>query len=128
VLGDVRGIDKLPSILERAVDERTLPEPKAQAWLRMAQALHADPAAAREEALRSACLAAMALMLAAQARGLGTAALSGFDVDRVRREFGIDERYVPVMLVAVGHPAAVHASRQPRLPLDEVLAFDLGNF
>jgi len=128
VLGDVQGADKLPAILERAVADGTLPEPKAAAWLRMARALYAEPAAAREEAQRSACLAAMTLMLAAQARGLGTAALSGFDAELVRREFAIDERYVPVMLVAVGHAASVHAGRQPRLPLDEVLAFDRGGF
>ncbi len=128
VLGDTQGVDKLPAILDRAVRDGTLPEPKAAAWLRMARALYAEPAAAREEAQRSACLAAMALMLAAQARGLGTVALSGFDVERVRREFEIDVRYVPVLLVAVGHPAAVHAARQPRLPLDEVLAFDRGAF
>jgi len=128
VLGDVRGTDKLPAILERAVRAGSLPEPKAAAWLRMALELYADPAAAREEAQRSACLAAMTLMLAAQARGLGSAALAGFDTERVRREFGIEERYVPVMLIAVGHPASVHTSRQPRLPLDEILAFDRGDF
>ena len=128
VLGDTQGTDKLPAILDRAVREGTLPEGKAAAWLRMALALYAEPSAAREEAQRSACLAAMALMLAAQARGLGTVALSGFDADRVRREFEIDARYVPVLLVAVGYPASVHATRQPRLPLDEVLAFDRGAF
>jgi nitroreductase len=128
VLGDTQGVDKLPAILDSAVREGTLPEPKAAAWLRMARTLYAEPAAAREEAQRSACLAAMALMLAAQARGLGTVALSGFDVERVRREFEIDVRYIPVLLVAVGHPASVHTARQPRLPLDEVLAFDRAAF
>jgi len=128
VLGDVRGMDKLPAILERAVADGSLPEPKAAAWLRMARAIYADPAAAREEAQRSGCLAAMTLMLAAQARGLGSAALSGFDAERVCREFAIDDRYVPIMLVAVGHVALAHPSRQPRLSLDEVLAFDRGRF
>ncbi len=128
VLGDVRGIDKLPAILERAVTTGALPQAKAAAWLRKASALYADPRAAREEARRSACLAAMTLMLAAQARGLGCAPLSGFDGERVRREFAIDERYDPVLLVAVGPPAEVHPSRQPRLPVDEILAFDRGRF
>jgi nitroreductase len=128
VLGDTQGTDKLPAILERAVRDGTLPEPKAAAWLRMAQALYAEPGMAREEAQRSACLAAMMLMLAAQARGLGSIALSGFDAERVRREFEIDARYLPVLLVAVGRAAAVHAARQPRLPIEEVLAFDRGTF
>jgi nitroreductase len=128
VLGDTQGTDKLPAILERAAREGTLPEPKAAAWLRMAQTLYAEPGMAREEAQRSACLAAMMLMLAAQARGLGSIALAGFDAERVRREFEIDARYLPVLLVAVGRAASVHPTRQPRLPVEEVLAFDRGTF
>ena len=68
----------------------------------------------------------MILMLCAEARGLATAALSGFDAARVMREFEIDARYVPVMLLAVGHARGESGVRQPRLSVDEVLAFDRG--
>jgi len=126
VLGDTRGVDRLPEIVERAVAAGALPPGKAAAWVRLARELYADPRTAREEVLRSCSLAAMLLMLSAEARGLAAGALTGFDADRVRREFEIDERYVPVMLIAVGYPAGPGAPRQPRLAVDEVLAFDRG--
>ncbi len=124
ILGDTQAVDKLPSIVEQAVELGALAEGKAAAWVRMAREIYADPVLARDEAVRSASLAAMTLMLAAEARGLASGALSGFDIERVKKEFDIDERYVPVMLLAVGHPAGSEQPRQPRLPVDEVLAFD----
>jgi nitroreductase len=126
ILGDTRGIDKLPQIIEQAVESGALPERKGAAWLRMAGSIYGDEKIARDEAMRSGALAAMILMLCAEARGLATAALSGFDAARVMREFEIDERYVPVMLLAVGYPRGESGVRQPRLSVDEVLAFDRG--
>jgi nitroreductase len=110
--------------MELAVDRGALPEGKAAAWIRMARQIYADPQLNRDEAIRSGSLAAMILMLAAEARGLASGALSGFDVERVRREFAIPERYVPVMLLSVGHVLGEPGPRQPRLPVEQVLAFD----
>lgn len=124
VLGDLEGVDCLPGIMEDAVREGALPEGKANAWVEMARKIYSDEAMARDEAIRSASLAAMTLMLAAEARGLAAGALSGFDAARVRREFGIGERYLPVMLLAVGRPLEAASSRMPRLDVDRVLAFD----
>ncbi len=124
ILADLRGMEKLREIVDLAVARGALPEAKAAAWVRMAGELYADEQSARDEALRSASLAAMLLMLAAQARGLASGALSGFDPGRVKRDFDIDDRYLPVMLLAVGHAAATSPARQPRLPVDTVLAFD----
>lgn len=126
ILGDTRGVDKLPQIVEQAVGCGALPQRKGAAWLRMAASIYDDASIARDEAMRSGSLAAMVMMLCAQARGLATAALSGFDVARVMRDFEIDERYVPVMLLAVGHPRGKPGVRQPRLSVDEVLALDRG--
>lgn len=126
VLGDVRGTEKLPEVMDRAVSRGALPRRKADAWVRMAGKIYADPVVAREEAVRSACLASMVMMLAAEARGLASAPLSGFDVDKVKRMFDIDDRYVAVLLLPVGYPASRTENRQPRLTVDEVLAFDRG--
>lgn len=126
ILGDTKGIEKLPQIVEQAVQSGALPERKGAAWLRMAESIYRDEETARDEAMRSGSLAAMILMLCAEARGLATAALSGFDAARVMRDFEIDGRYVPVMLLAVGYARGEAGVRQPRLPVDEVLAFDRG--
>jgi nitroreductase len=126
ILGDTKGVEKLPQIVEQAVACGALPERKGVAWLRMAGSIYGDEKIARDEAMRSGSLAAMILMLCAEARGLASAALSGFDAARVMRDFEIDERYVPVMLLAVGHPRGEAGVRQPRMPVDQVLAFDRG--
>ncbi len=124
VLGDLEGLEKLPRINREAVELGALPEGKAAAWERLAAEIYADPQTARDEALRSASLASMTLMLAVEARGLASGALSGFDVDRVRADFDIEPRYLPVMLIAVGYPAKLDPRQQPRLGVDEILSFD----
>jgi len=126
VLGDLRGAERLPELLEPAVRSGVMPRAKADAWTRMAREIYADPQTARDEAVRSASLAAMMLMLAAEVRGLASAALSGFDPGRVARDFAIAERYVPALLLAVGRPAEREAGRMPRLAAENVLAFEHG--
>ena len=126
VLGDEAGVERLPEVLDRAVGEGALPRERADAWLQMARDLYADRALARDEAIRSACLAAMVLMLAAEARGLASGALIGFDPERVRREFAVPAGCIPVMLLAVGRPLETDAVRKPRLDVDTILSFDDG--
>jgi nitroreductase len=127
-LGDLRGVEKLPAALEPAVRQGAMAQGKAVAWIEQAQKIYSNEVIARDEALRSCSLAAMTMMLAAEARGLGSCPLSGFDPEQVKREFGIDERFVPVLLLAVGHAAETETLRKPRLPVDDVLAFDRSRF
>ncbi|MNI69671.1 putative NAD(P)H nitroreductase YodC [compost metagenome] len=61
----------------------------------------------------------MQLMLAAKARGYDTVPMGGFKPDEFRELFHIPERYVTVMLIALGKAAAEGRSTA-RLPLDEV--------
>jgi nitroreductase len=124
VLGDPQGAERLPAIMETAVERGAIAEGKAAAWIRMTREIYADPGVARDEAIRSASLAAMTMMLAAEARGLVACALTGFDPAVVVREFGIDPRLVPVMLIAVGHPAGPVAPRMPRMAVEDVLVFE----
>lgn len=77
------------------------------AWVAMAKASHpGNPQLQRDEAFRSASLAAMTLMFAAQGMGLSTGSVSGFDPLGVAREFGLSAAEVPVILVTAGYPAA----------------------
>ncbi len=75
------------------------------------------------QALRSASLAAMTLMLAAQGMGLASGAMSGFDGDGVAAAFELTADELPVMLVTIGYPAAGNWPQKLRKPLDQVLAF-----
>jgi nitroreductase len=126
VLGDLKAHDKLRGILSGSVEAGILSQKRADGWVDQAHKAYADPRMARDEAIRSASLAAMVLMIAAEAKGLVSGPMIGFDPEGVRREFGISGRYLPVMLVTVGYPAPGNTPRKPRLRVDEVLAFDRG--
>lgn len=126
VLGDLRGHEKLGTILSQSVTAGIVNQETADTWVGMANGMYANPQMARDEAIRSGALAAMTLMIAAQAKGLVTGPMIGFDPEGVKREFGISDRYLPVMLLTVGYPAPGNGPRKPRLSVDEVLAFDRG--
>lgn len=127
VLGDQLGYEKLPEILQRAQDIGMVDEKGKEGWLKMATGAYVNNEQfARDEAIRGASLAAMTLMLAAEAKGLVSGPMIGFDPEGVKREFNIADRYVPVMLIAVGPAAPGNWPRKPRLTVDEVLAFNAG--
>ncbi|MGH9833432.1 MAG: nitroreductase family protein [Blastocatellia bacterium] len=127
VLGDLRGYEKLPEITRRAVEAGILEQKAADGWVKGANAAYSNNERfARDEAIRSAAFAAMTLMIAAQARGLVSGPMIGFDPEGVKREFNISNRYVPVMLLTVGYEAPGNWPRKPRLGVDEVLSFSEG--
>lgn len=127
VLGDLRGYEKLPEILKPMVDGGLMKQAVADGWANTAiSSYSASEQFARDEAIRSAAFAAMTLMIAAEAKGLVTGPMIGFDPVAVKREFNIPDRYVPVMLLTLGYTAAGNWPRKPRLSVDEVLAFNQG--
>lgn len=73
----------------------------------------------KDIALIDGGLISMQLMLAAKARGYDTVPMGGFVHDSFKELFGITERYVPVMLIALGK-AAVEGRPTARLPLEAV--------
>jgi nitroreductase len=127
VLGDLRGYEKLDKILSRSVESGFIEQKVADFWVDSATSAYSNNERfARDEAIRSGSLAAMTLMIAAQAKGLVSGPMIGFDPEGVKREFGISDRYLPVILVTVGYPAPGNKPRKHRLRVDEVLEFDRG--
>lgn len=125
ILGDLQATERLDEILEVAVERGAITEGKAAAWVAMAREIYADPQLARDEAIRSCSLAAMTMMLAAEAHGLVAGALTGFDPALVREALDIPERFLPVMLLAVGYPGTSRPQvLMPRRSVDDVLDFD----
>lgn len=92
-------------------------------WVDEATATYqGDSATQRDEAIRSASLAAMNLMIAAQAMGLASGPMIGFDPESVSTEFNLSATEIPVMLIAVGRAAPGNWPRKRRRPVDQVLA------
>jgi nitroreductase len=91
-------------------------------WVEEATSTYRDDARfQRDEAIRSASLAAMNLMIAAQAMGLASGPMIGFDATSVSAEFRLAPTDVPVMLVAVGRAAQGNWPRKRRRPVEQVL-------
>lgn len=127
VLGDLRGYELIPEILAPMVESGRMSQEAADKWVDSASKSYvSNERFARDEAIRSASMAAMTLMIAAQARGFVSGPMIGFDAEAVKREFNISDRYVPVMLLTVGYPAAGNSPRKPRLEAARILAFNQG--
>lgn len=76
-----------------------------------------------EEGIKSSCLAAQNLMLAAHAKGLATCPMTGpvlLAQHRLREYLGIEDTKQINMVIALGHPAD-HPGRLPRKEVDEIL-------
>lgn len=78
----------------------------------------------RDEGFRSASMAAYALMLAAQADGLSTCPIGGFDFDAVGKMINLPASYVIVMMVAIGQKKEEAKPRFTQHSLNEFVTFD----
>lgn len=123
VCGVLADPEALAERLQPFVDGGFMPAAMAQGWLQAAQQQYASAQAVRDEALRSTSFGAMTLMHAAQAMGLASCAMTGFDAEGVTSSFGLASEEVPVMLVTVGRAAAGNWPQKPRRPLEQVLEF-----
>ncbi len=65
-------------------------------------------------------LCAMNFMLAAEAAGLGTVPMEGFDAGRLRRSLDLPRSWEPILVVPVGY-AKTAPARKTRLPLQRVM-------
>ncbi|MFC0274877.1 nitroreductase family protein [Metabacillus herbersteinensis] len=74
---------------------------------------------ARDAAFSNASLAAMQLMIAAKAKSYDSCAIGGFNVDQLKKEFSVSERFVPIMLISIGK-AVKPAHKSSRMSVDKV--------
>lgn len=122
VCGDLDGYKKLDHTLQPSVSEGIISEEIKNLWVGMVTGSHQDNSQLRrDEAIRSASLATMSLMFAANELGLATGVVGGFDPDAVKAEFKLSQSVVPVMLVTVGYRAEGNWTQKLRKPLQEVL-------
>ena len=127
ILGDTRGHEKLPQAFAPLVAGGGMDQKSLDGLIGMANGFYqGNEQSSRDEAIRSGALAAMNLMTAAQAMGLVSAPMIGFDPIGVKKEFNIPEHYLPVMLIAVGYAAPGNWPKKPRFSVDQVLSFEKG--
>lgn len=124
VCGTLNAHHTLEQTLAASRSNGTLEQSVIDAWVGMAKgAYEGNPKLQRDEAFRSASLAAMTLILAAEGMGLATGPMSGFDPAAVSAAFTLPTDVVPVMLIATGYAAAGNWPQKPRKDISEVLSY-----
>lgn len=114
----------LAEALKPSLDQGIIEEGVYNAWLGAANSMYAEnEVLQRDEAIRSASLAAMTLMLAASEMGLVSGPMIGFDPAGVANEFNLDKADVPAMLLPIGYEKGVNWPQKPRKDVNEVLTF-----
>jgi nitroreductase len=123
VIGTLNGHQQIRANMKPMLDAGYLDPAGLEAWASATErGMQGNPVKQRDEAIRSGSLAAMTLMSAAQAMGLASAPMGGFDAEAVCAEFGISATELPVMLVAIGRPAPGNWPRKTRRPVEQVLS------
>ena len=122
VCGQLADASVMSARLAPSVAAGFMPAEMVPGWEGAARSLYADqPQRQRDEAVRSATFGAGTLIQAAHALGLGAAPMIGFDAPAVTEAFDLAAEEIPVLLLAVGHPAPGNWPQKPRRPLAEVL-------
>ena len=122
ICGKLEAHQQLSSTLEPSVKANIIGQHVADAWVTQAMAAHKNnDLLQRDEAIRSASLAAMSLLLAAQDMGFGSCPIGGFDAIEVSRQFALSENEIPVLIVVVGYPKEQNLRQKMRKPLSEIL-------
>jgi nitroreductase len=119
VSGKLNGFEDAPRIYEE------VPEQMRTGALDMIQGFYAkNEQAQRDEAIRSASLASMTLMYAAQDAGFSTGAMIGFDAAAIASMLNLPDNYLPVMLIVLGRGKGIDFPRAYRRPLEEIVKLD----
>jgi len=122
VCGLTEAYGDLPAALQPSVDAGIINQSLVADWTAMmTESQQGNPQAQRDEAIRTASLASMTMMLAAEGMGLGSGAMTGFDMEGLVEAFELSPREIPVMLVTVGYPAANNWPQKHRLPVEQVM-------
>ncbi|WP_230655633.1 nitroreductase family protein [Psychrobacter sp. I-STPA10] len=122
VCGDIDGYQHLEAALQPSIHAGHFPQVLANSSISNAHNSHAtNLPLQRDEAIRSASLASMVLMLAAENMGYATGAMSGFEPDKLQATFNLAPTRVPVMLITVGSPTSPRYPQKQRLPVTKKL-------
>ncbi|MFC5451675.1 nitroreductase family protein [Paenibacillus aestuarii] len=119
VLGDLEANKNAPLVFGPAVEGGFITKELYDNLVGQIEGAYQYPQVARDEAIKNASLAAMQLMVAAKAMGYDTCPMGGYDAAKFVEAFNVPARYVPVMLISVGLPAAP-GRPSGRLSLDQI--------
>ncbi|MGF9908980.1 nitroreductase family protein [Brevibacillus porteri] len=125
VLGDLENIRMAEKIYGQAVDAGFMPADTAKSMVEHYTGMYSSmpPEVIRQIAYTDGGLVSMQLMLVARAKGYDTVPIGGYDKQKFMEAFRISERYIPIILIAIGK-AAKPGHPTVRLAVDDVAFFN----
>jgi nitroreductase len=125
VLGDTEGYNKADQIYGEAAARGYMAEDVAKSFAeRTKQTYGSLPKDVQHKIIHTdGGLVSQQLMLVARARGYDTVPMGGYDAAKLKEAFGISERYIPIMLIALGK-AAKPGHPTTRLPINDITFFN----
>lgn len=125
VLGDMECYKLAEKIYGQAVEAGYMPAETAKSFVERYTSMFASMPtdAVRQNVVTDSGLVSMQLMLVARAKGYDTVPMGGYDKEKFKEAFGISDRYVPIMLIALGK-AAKPGHPTTRLPIEDVTFFN----
>jgi len=122
VVGDPTAYQDAEIHFQEWVRSGVIDETRKEKYVKWAFEMYDPPTSqmARDEAIRSASLWAMAFMLAAKTKGLATGPMIGFDPAGVQQQFHIPAPLFPVMLLTLGYAAGEPKPRLARKPANQI--------
>ncbi|MEC0230493.1 nitroreductase family protein [Paenibacillus alba] len=125
VLGDLENIGMAEKIYSQAVDAGFMPADTAKSMVERYTGMYSSmpEEAVRQKVYTDGGLVSMQLMLVARAKGYDTVPMAGYDKQKLMEVFRLSERYVPIMLIAIGK-AAKPGHPTVRLAVDDVAFFN----
>ncbi len=123
VFADTESVENLEEIYSKSVELGIMPQEVKERQVKQISAGYQTISRKQklDVALVDNGLVSMLFMLTAKAYGYDTNPIGGYDKIHIAETFGLDkERYVPVMIIAVGK-AAEEGYSSYRLPVDSVV-------
>ncbi|MFC4302492.1 nitroreductase family protein [Cohnella boryungensis] len=125
VLGDLESYKLAEKIYSGAFEAGYMSEETKNAFVTNSTNLYSSlpPEIARKIVHTDGGILSMQLMLSAKARGYDTVPMGGYNAAKFMEAFGIEERYVPIMLIAIGK-AAQEGHPSTRLSVEDVVRWN----
>lgn len=122
VLGDTEANRNAEIVYNQAVEAGKMPAEAAERIVNNINQTYANVGVqfGINHAYMNAGLVSMQLMIAAKGLGYDSVPMSGFDPAQLVKEFQINTRYIPTMLVSIGL-SDEPSHQSPRLPLDDII-------
>jgi nitroreductase len=125
VLGDTEGYKRADQIYGEAARLGYMPEETAKSFIDNTINMYGSlPKEILHKIIHTdGGIVSQQLMLVARAHGYDTVPMGGYDAAKFKEAFGVSDRYIPIMLIALGK-AAKPGHPTTRLPIDTITFFN----